>query len=81
MYVYYSNVYIDYYTKQGILYLMYVLKSLFYSFIEKKTKRNNSKIIFKRMRKQIDAIFFVMGITCAFRTKGIKKTHTHIIHP
>lgn len=60
---------------------MYVLKlkSLFYSFIEKNKKKEFQDNIQTNAKTNRRDIFF-MGITCAFRTKGIKKTHTHIIH-
>lgn len=58
---------------------MYVLKlkSLFYSFIEKNKKKEFQDNIQTNAKTNRRDIFF-MGITCAFRTKGIKKTqHTH----
>lgn len=59
---------------------MYVLKSLFYSFIEKNKKKEFQDNIQTNAKTNRRDIFLFMGITCAFRTKGIKKTHTHIIH-
>lgn len=63
MYVYYSNVYIDYYTKKGILYFMYVLKlkSLFYSFIEKNKKKEFQDNIQMNAKNKSTRYFFVHG--------------------